>query len=167
MISVRLGRLEEIPAEALICPVRSDFSAVTSAGRRIEVGAGAKVQERLRGMGELPVGGAVVTPGGDLAARFIIHAVIESPEEPPTAMGIQRALLNALRRAREWEVASVALPPVGLGVGTLEAEDAAHLLVEMLHDHLAEGGAPAEVLIVVEHAFEEDLFRRLLAEERG
>lgn len=167
MISVRMGRLDEAGTEGVICPVRSDFTGLTAAGRRIEVRAGPKVRERLQGMGDLPVGGAVVTPGGDLGSAFIIHAVIESPEDPTTAMGIQRALLNALRRAREWEMESVALPPVGLGVGTLETEDAAHLLVEMLRDHLAEGGPPADVVIVVENAFEEDLFRRLLAGDRS
>lgn len=167
MISVRMGRLDEAGTEALICPVRSDFTGLTATGRRIEVGAGPKVRERLQGMGELPVGGAVVTPGGDLGSAFLIHAVIASAEEPTTSMGIQRALLNALRRAREWEMVSVALPPVGMGVGTLEAEEAAHLLVAMLRDHVAEGGPPDDLVIVVESAFEEELFRRLLAEEGG
>ena len=98
MITVRVGRLDASGTEALLCPVRSDFSGVTSASRRVETGAGAKVKARLESMGALPVGGAVVTPGGDLEATFIIHAVVESPEESMTPMGTQRALLNGLRR---------------------------------------------------------------------
>ena len=163
MITVRVGRLDESETEALLCPVRSDFSGLTTASRRVETGAGEKVKARLQGMGDLPVGGAVVTPGGELRAPFIIHAVVESPEESMTPMGIQRAVLNGLRRAREWEVASLSLPPVGLGVGTLDAEQSATMIVELLRDHLQEGAPPEELVIVVESSFEEDLFRRLIA----
>lgn len=163
MITVRVGRLDESETEALLCPVRSDFSGVTNASRRVETGAGGKVRARLEGMGALPVGGAVVTPGGDLKTTFIIHAVVESPEESMTPMGIQRAVLNGLRRAREWEVSSLALPPVGLGAGTLDADQAGEMIVELLRDHLQEGQPPAELVIVVESSFEEDLFRRLIA----
>lgn len=106
-----------------------------------------------------------MTPGGELRAPFIIHihAVVESPEESMTSMGIQRAVLNGLRRAREWEMASLSLPPIGLGVGALEAEECAGMLVDLLLDHLQEGSPPEELVLVVETPFEEDLFRRLLA----
>jgi O-acetyl-ADP-ribose deacetylase (regulator of RNase III) len=136
---------------------------MTGASRRIEAAAGEKVRARLEGMGELPVGGAVVTPGGDLRATFIIHAVLESNEESITSFGVQRALLNGLRRAREWEMASLSLPPLGLGAGALEPEEWASMTVELLMNHLREGGAPEELVIVVESSYEEDLFRRLLA----
>ena len=45
------------------------------------------MRARLDGMGDLPVGGAVVTPGGDTLNPFIIHAVLESPEESMSVMG--------------------------------------------------------------------------------
>lgn len=163
MISVRLGRLDEADTEGMLRPVRSDFAGVTSASRRVETGAGEAVRARLEGMGDLPVGGAVVTPGGDLATRFIIHIVLESAEETATPLGTRRALQNGLRRAQEWEMASLSLPPLGLGAGTLEPEDAARMVVDLLQDHLREGLPPSELVIVVETPYEEDLFRRLLA----
>ena len=163
MISVRMGALHESGTEAVLRPVRSDLAGITGASRRLEAAAGSAVRARLGGMGELPVGGAVVTPGGDLAVGFIIHAVLEGPEESVTAMGIQRALLNGLRRAREWEVASLSLPPLGLGAGVLQPEETAHLVVEVLRDHLRQGEAPSDFVIVVENPYEEELFRRLLS----
>ena len=163
MISVRLGQLDEAETQALLRPVRSDFWGITGASRRVEAGAGEDVRARLEGMGDLPVGGAVVTPGGELRAAFIIHAVLESAEESMSVMGTQRALVNGLRRAREWEMASLSLPPLGLGVGALDAEEPATMLIDLLLDHLQEGGPPDELVIVVETSFEEELFRRLLA----
>jgi hypothetical protein len=70
MISVRLGRLDEVETQALLRPVRSGFSGLTGASRRVEAGAGNEVRACLNGMGDLPVGGAVVTPGGDPLAPF-------------------------------------------------------------------------------------------------
>ena len=43
MISVQLGRLDEVDTQALLRPVRSDFSGLTGASRRVEVGAGEEV----------------------------------------------------------------------------------------------------------------------------
>lgn len=56
MISVRLGRLDEAETQALLRPVRSDFTGLTGASRRVDAGAGEKVRARLEGMGDLPVG---------------------------------------------------------------------------------------------------------------
>jgi O-acetyl-ADP-ribose deacetylase (regulator of RNase III) len=163
MISVRLGSLHESETVALLRPVRADLEGITGASRRVEAAAGDSVRARLEGMGDLPVGSAVLTPGGDLRVGFVIHVALEGPDEAPSAMGIQRALVNGLRRAREWEIASLSLPPLGLGVGTLEPEDSAYMIVELLQDHLREGEPPGELVIVVESPYEEDLFRRLLA----
>lgn len=160
---MRLGRLDDSATEALARPVRSDLSGITGASRRVEAAIGAKVRARLESMGELPVGGAVVTPGGDLQAAFVIHAVLESPDESITASGVERALVNALRRARECEVASLSLPPFGLGAGALDAENAASQMVEILVGHLRDEGPPRDLVVVVESPYEEDLFRRLLA----
>jgi serine/threonine-protein kinase len=163
MISVRVGSLQEADTQAVLRPVRSDLAGITQASRRLEAAAGDKVRRRLDAMGELPVSSAVLTPGGDLPVGFIIHVVLEGPDESPTALGIQRALVNGLRRAREWEMTSLAMPPLGLGAGSLDPEDSAQMMVEVLLDHLREGEPPRELVIVVENPYEEELFRRLLA----
>jgi O-acetyl-ADP-ribose deacetylase len=166
VIRVVVGRLDESETEGLLRPVRSDLSGISAASRRVDVGIGESVRARLEGMGDLPVGGAVVTPGGDLRAAFVIHAVLESPEESVSTMGVQRALLNGLRRAQEWEMASLSLPPFGLGAGTMEPEELGGMIVEVLLDHERQALAPGELVIVVESTYEEDLFRRLLAAAR-
>ncbi|HCR03947.1 MAG TPA: hypothetical protein DIU18_02025 [Gemmatimonadetes bacterium] len=63
-MSVRQGQLDEVETQALLRPVRSGFSRLTGASRRVKAGAGSEVHAYLNGMGDLPVGGVVVTPGG-------------------------------------------------------------------------------------------------------
>ncbi|MBW3533857.1 MAG: macro domain-containing protein [Gemmatimonadetes bacterium] len=157
-IRIRRGRLGDAATEAVLRPVRSDLAAVTAAGREVGLDAGADVVERLAGLGEVPVGGAVVTPGGKLAAAFLIHVVVQAPDQPMTETTVRRALVNGLRRAREWGIASLALPPLGAGAGSLEPERWARLVVGVLREHGSEGGDPREVEIVVETPYEEELF---------
>lgn len=165
MIRVRVGELGEPGVDAVVRPVRSDGEAITAAGRRLELLAGPTLAARLQGLGDLPVGGAVITPGGALPVPFVIHAVVQSSDEPVSAPGVQRALVNALRRARDLGLASVAFPPVGTGAGNLDADVAARLLVEVLRDHLQDGAAPLSFEILVESAYEEELFAREVAAE--
>lgn len=142
--------------------IRSDNAPLTPEARDVLLGAGSTVVERLDQMGQLPVGGAFVTPGGELPASFIIHVVTASEEEPETAVTVQRALRNGLRRAAEWGMESLALPPLGLGVGLLDAEDAARAMVEILIDHLDEGQPPTALTVVVTSEYEAEVFRRLV-----
>ncbi len=155
--------LESVPAEGVVRPVRSDGGPLTAVSRLLEIGAGQDVLRRVEAAGELPVGGAVLTPGGELATPFIIHAALQSPTEPVSRVGVRRALVNVLRRAAEWELDSIALPPLGIGAGNLDAEDAAAEMLPVLLDHLASDAPPRRVVLVVAAGYEEEAFRRVLA----
>jgi O-acetyl-ADP-ribose deacetylase (regulator of RNase III) len=162
-LAVRVGELSQSDAAAVVRAVRSDGEAITASGRRLELLAGESVAQRLQGLGDLPVGGAVITPAGDLPIQFIIHAVLQSVEDPVSSVTVRRALVNVLRRARDLGLSSLALPLLGTGAGNLDAEEAARLLMEALRDHLGQGEAPRRFEVVVENAYEEGLFTELAA----
>jgi len=165
MIHVVQGDLREQRVDGLLRPVRSDLAPVSNASRDVVVDAGEELQQRLSRMGILPVGGAVLTPAGRLPAAFLIHAVVMSEEEPQTALSVQRAVRNGLRRATDWGLGSLALPPFGMAAGTADPEDSARVLVEILFNHLDEGNAPLDLTIVVSSGFESQLFTRLVDEQ--
>lgn len=162
MIRIERGALTDAEVEAVLRPVNSDLMAMTAAGRAVDLRAGSDVEERLRRFGGLPVGGALVTPAGELPASFLIHVVVQSAEEPVTEAGVRRALLNGLRRATEWGVRDLALPPVGTGAGNLDAEAAARVMIPLIRDHLVRNERPVEVIIRVESEYEEETFRSLV-----
>lgn len=164
MIRVVVGDLVAQVADALVRPIRSDLAPVSAASRDIGLAAGEELEERLARLGTLPVGGAVLTPSGRLPASFLIHVVVMSEEEPQSSLSVQRALRNGLRRATDWGLASLALPPLGLTVGTIEPEASARALVEILFNHLDEGAAPLDFTIVVASDFEASLFDGLVEE---
>jgi O-acetyl-ADP-ribose deacetylase (regulator of RNase III) len=163
VIEIAVGELAETPASALLNPVDADWRAATPVARRVELLAGSQAEVQREALGEMPVGSAAITPAGALPAQFLIHLVVRSRDEAVSRGGVRRALQNALRRAGEWAVADVALPPLGTGAGNLDAEESAAVMVPVLREHLRTSAYPSRVRIVVESEYELEAFRRELA----
>ena len=71
------------------------------------------------------------------------------------------AFRSALERVQEWQLARVAVPPLGLGAGNLGLEESATLMVEELLRRRA--GFPTHLTVVAENDDEADALRLLLA----
>ncbi|MEJ2203459.1 MAG: macro domain-containing protein [Gemmatimonadota bacterium] len=164
MIDVVIGDLASQSREGVVRAIRTDLTSVDAGARDVILAAGRTVGERLQKMGSLPVGGACITPGGDLSVPFIIHVVTSSDEEPESALSVERALRNGLRRASEWGLTSLSIPALGMGAGHLDVEGAARTQVEVLVDHLDAGHPPLELTLVVRGPYEADLYERLVGE---
>jgi serine/threonine-protein kinase len=160
----------KLSVQGVVRAVRPDLSPVDAKARDLLSAAGRELEERLARIGPIPVGGAVLTPAGRLDADFLIHVVVMSDEEPQSSMSIQRALRNGLRRAADWGLESLAVPALGLGAGSIDAEIPARALVDLLFNHLDEGVPPLDLTIAVASEYEATLFERLVQEasrERG
>jgi len=121
---------------------------------RLDAQGGAALAAQRRIQMPLEAGAAVVTGGGDLAAPFVIHVVVQSRQQPVSRTTVSRSLTSAWQRAEAWQLGKLATSVVGTGPGGLPLEEAARLLV----DSWQGGPADRELQIVVEQ--EED--RRLI-----
>jgi O-acetyl-ADP-ribose deacetylase (regulator of RNase III) len=121
---------------------------------RLDARAGPRFADQRRVQMPLDVGAAVVTGAGDLPARFVVHAVVESQQVSSSRDSVRRALLSAWQRASDWELGTIATPLVGTGPGQLSPEEAATIVTETLQDHRARAAYPSLVRIVLEHETE-------------
>ena len=163
MIRVVVDDLAFHASDAIVRPATARLDATTPVVRRLEQIGGPDFQRRLRVQRDLAVGAAVVTgAGGDLAAEFIIHAVIQSDTEPATASSVRRAWQSALERATDWGFARLSTPPLGTGAGNLTLEDASDIMMSVLRAHWLLAAYPAEVAVVVETPTEREVFEAAL-----
>ena len=167
MIRVSRSRLAEVGADAVMRSVGADLQACTAVGQSLGDGAGDAVLESLRALGGLSVGGAVVTLGGDLDCDLFIHVVIRSSEEPVSEATLARAFQNGLRQASEWGVGVLAVPPIGIGAGNLEAEASARVMCAVAQEHATSAPNPSEVVVLAGSAYEEEVFSREAAQRFG
>jgi O-acetyl-ADP-ribose deacetylase (regulator of RNase III) len=93
----------------------------------------------------------------------MVHAVVRSYDEQVSASSVRRALQNALRRADEWGLDTIALAPFGTGAGNLDADEAARVMIEVLYEHMQSAKYPGSVEIIVDSEYELEVFERQLA----
>jgi len=163
VIRVVVDDLASVAADAVVRPTNGNLEAITPALRRLELAAGPSFRDLCRVQRELGVGAAVVTPGFDLAAELVVHAVIMTRSESVTKAGVRRAVTAALRQSAQWRIGTLALPPLGTGAGQLSPEDAADALLPALEEHVRNAEHPANVFIVVETDLEREIFETRLA----
>ncbi|MDB4900422.1 MAG: putative phosphatase, C-terminal domain of histone macro like protein [Gemmatimonadetes bacterium] len=150
MIDVRVEDLAFFSGDAIIRPATATLGATTPLLRRLELAGGAKLMEQLRVSEPLPVGGAVVTGAGDLPVELLVHAIVSSLTERVTRDGVRRAFRSALEQSNAWQLAAVAVPPLGLGAGNLDLEASAELMADELVRHRRTFDFPRRVTLVAE-----------------
>ena len=150
MIDVRVEDLAFYAGDAIIRPATATLGATTPLLRRLELAGGPKLLDQLAVAEPLAVGSAVVTSAGDLPVGLLVHAIVSSPTEPVRRDGVRRAFRSALERALTWQMARVAVPPLGLGAGNLDIDESAHLMADELARHLTAATFPKRVTLVAE-----------------
>lgn len=163
MIEVVVDDLAFLAVDAVIRPSNEHLDPVTPAMSRLDTQAGEQFAAQRRVQMPLDVGAAVVTGAGDLTAKFVVHAVVQTRVTAAGRDAIRRALLSAWQRASDWELETIATPLVGSGAGQLSLEEAATILADTLHEHRAHSQFPARVQVVLEHETERSAVEAVVA----
>jgi O-acetyl-ADP-ribose deacetylase (regulator of RNase III) len=163
VIEVRTDDLAFVSADAIARPVDAELRATTPLMRRLEAAGGEALARHLRVNEPLAVGSAVVTPAGALGVELLIHGVVSSDSEPVSRTTVRQAVSSALQRAADWGIEHLAITPFGIGAGNLDIEESADVLGDALRRHRQLAKHPTTITIVVETAFEHEVFERLLS----
>ncbi len=99
---------------------------------------GPEIMRECRELGGCPTGSACVTTAVRLHARYVIHAVGPvwrggNHDEPALLEGAYR---RSLEIADEKGLASIAFPSIGTGAYRFPLEEAAHIALTTVIDHL-------------------------------
>jgi O-acetyl-ADP-ribose deacetylase (regulator of RNase III) len=110
------------------------------------------------------VGEAVITTGGLLKAKHIIHANGPKFCEEDEEGKLRKATKAALALADENGLATVAFPPMGTGLYQVPVDLCARVMVETVTAHLANSNGVREVLFVIPDSRERGAFEAKLKE---
>jgi O-acetyl-ADP-ribose deacetylase len=98
---------------------------------------GAGIEAEAIAQGPIAPGECVVTSGGALPARFVIHAAVMGQDLRTSAALIERATRSSLEAAEARRITSMAFPAFGTGVGGYPIEGCARLMVGAARAHTA------------------------------
>lgn len=166
MILVVVDDLAFVTADAVVRAADESLDPVSPEMSRLDRQAGERFAALRRVTAPLAAGAAVVTGGGDLAAPFVLHAVVRDRTTATGPEVVRRALVSAWQRAGDWGLSRIASPLIGAGVGQLSLEEAAELLAATFPDPGA-GGCPSELSIVVEREEDRALVEAIVQRRRG
>ncbi len=145
-IRVRQGDITGFTGDAVVNAANNHLQLGAGVAGAIRRAGGPSVQREcdayIATHGRIRVGEAVATGGGDLAARWVIHAAAMG-DEPASERTIRAATASALRVAGELGARSMAFPVLGAGVAGFPLERAASVMLEAVR---SAPSAPDEVV---------------------
>ena len=144
-IEVLQGNLCHENTDAIVNITSKDLNMDNAGALSKAVKQASGVQDELNSLGAQAGGSAVMTSGGNLAARHIIHLIPDSSNK----QHLQQCVEKCLRLAELRGVQSISLPAIGTGVYGMSATDSANLIFQALSNFSANFNTIRKVRIVI------------------
>ncbi|MFC1890116.1 macro domain-containing protein [Thermodesulfobacteriota bacterium] len=125
---------------------------------------GPAIQAECDAIGGTFVGGAAITTGGDLKAKYVIHAVGPRWGEGDEDEKLASAVRNSLALAEEKGLTSISFPAISTGIFGFPVERAASIMLRTAREHIEGGGGLEKVVFVLFGADDYGVFRNALDE---
>jgi O-acetyl-ADP-ribose deacetylase (regulator of RNase III) len=123
------GDITERDVSAIVNAANSHLQHGGGVAGAIVRKGGQIIQEESNKIGYTPVGTAVITGGGKLPAKFVIHAVGPRMGEGDEDKKLKSAVLNSLRLASEKGLKSISMPAISSGIFGFPKDRCAKILV--------------------------------------
>ena len=114
--------------DAIVNPTDGELKLEGNLSKEIVSKGGSVITEECRTRGHIPAGGTVVTPGGALSCRHMMHVVA-----PDNMQECERAV-RAVIQAAVANFKSISFPPIAAGVKALPLDQMAGCIVDSLAD---------------------------------
>jgi O-acetyl-ADP-ribose deacetylase (regulator of RNase III) len=157
------GDICDLEVDAIVNAANLSLWMATGVGGAIKRAGGDQIEFAAVRQAPVPLGGAIVTPAGNLAARAVIHAVSLDRDRRTSAATIDAAVRSAIARAREIGAASIAFPALGTGVGGFPLDEAALVTVRAVRDELPASPSIKHVIFAMRGAAAYQAFEAALA----
>jgi O-acetyl-ADP-ribose deacetylase (regulator of RNase III) len=120
------GDITELDTDAIVNAANTSLKLGGGVAGAIRRRGGPKIQEECDRIGGMFVGGAVITSGGNLKAKHVIHAVGPVYGEGDENQKLRNA---SLRLADERHLGSIAFPAISTGIFGFPVERCAEIML--------------------------------------
>jgi len=167
-ISLFKGDITTLKVDAIVNAANNSLLGGGGVDGVIHRAGGAAILEECmeirKKQGGCPTGEAVITTGGKLFARFVIHTVgpVWQGGNRNESLLLKRCYENSLKLAASHQLNSVAFPNISTGVYHFPKENAADIAVKTVREFLASNNLPSEIIFACFDEENYSLYRRLL-----
>jgi O-acetyl-ADP-ribose deacetylase (regulator of RNase III) len=130
------GDLTEMDTDAIVNAANAQLILGGGVAGAIKRKGGPAIQEECYKIGGTFVGGAVITTGGNLKAKHVIHAVGPRMGEPDEDNKLKNATLNSLKVADENHLKSISFPAISTGIFGFPIDRCAEIMLKTTVEYL-------------------------------
>jgi O-acetyl-ADP-ribose deacetylase len=130
------GDICDLKVDAIVNAANLSLWMGTGVAGAIKRAGGDEIEFAAVRQAPVALGGAIVTTGGRLPARAVIHAVSVDRDRRTSGALIEAAVRSAMARAREIGAKSIAFPALGTGAGGFPLEEAARITIRTVREEL-------------------------------
>jgi O-acetyl-ADP-ribose deacetylase len=141
VIEVVTGDITSLDVDAIVNAANRALAGGGGVDGAIHAAAGPELLQASRALGPIETGGAVITPGFRLHARYVIHAVgpVWNGGGQGEAELLERAYETSFERALDaGDVRTIAFPAISTGVYGYPKAGAVEIAVRVMRRHEAE-----------------------------
>jgi O-acetyl-ADP-ribose deacetylase (regulator of RNase III) len=132
------GDITEMETDAIVNAANARLVLGGGVAGAIKRKGGPAIQEECNRIGGTQVGGAVITTGGNLKARHVIHAVGPRMGEGDEDRKLRDATLNSLKIAEQHELESISFPAISTGIFGYPVDRCARIMLSTAIEYLGE-----------------------------
>ncbi len=131
------GDITEMSTDAIVNAANEYLQLGGGVAGAIRRKGGPAIQRECDLIGGTSVGGAVITTGGDLKAKYVIHAVGPQMGAGDEDAKLRKATLNSLKLADEKKLKSITFPAISTGIFGFPMERAAEIMLKTTIEYLS------------------------------
>lgn len=131
------GDITELNTDVIVNAANAQLIMGGGVSGAIRRKGGPLIQEECNKIGGSFVGGAVITTGGNLRAKHVIHAIGPRMGEGDEDEKLKNATLNSLKLMDEHELKNIAFPAISTGIFGYPIENCAKIMISTAKEYLS------------------------------
>jgi O-acetyl-ADP-ribose deacetylase (regulator of RNase III) len=163
------GDITDLDVDAVVNAANQYLQLGSGVAGAIRAKGGPSIQRECDQIGRCPIGGAVITGGGNLKARHVIHAVGPHGSDVDADEKLTSCTRASLALADEHQLHSIAFPAISTGVFGYPIDKCARFMLSTAVDYLKDNPQTSLELVVFclygQAAF--DVFAKVASELRS
>lgn len=148
-IILQQGDITDAAVEAVVNAANTHLQLGAGVAGAIRRKGGPTIQQECDAIGPIALGEAATTSGGQLPARYVIHAASMHLGGLTTEASLRDATVNSLTRAVEKQLTSIAFPALGTGIAGFPLDRCAQIMLEAVRQHLVSHTTLQRILFVL------------------
>jgi O-acetyl-ADP-ribose deacetylase (regulator of RNase III) len=140
------GNIALLDVEAVVNAANTNLILGGGVAGAIKRYGGPSIQQECNSIGPIKTGEAAITGGGNLKARYVIHAVGPVFGEGQEEEKLRSATLSSLKIASERKIKDIAFPAISTGIFGFPIEKCSEIMVKTAADFLDKNDYPQEVV---------------------